>query len=511
VPCLLVFAPFCIKWLAKPTFERTRGQYIELAFAEASVAAVALLLFVGPSDNNYLLFVPLMWVTLRTGPRGTTLALAMSGAVALWATAATVGAAGLFPTELFLSTAAGLSLLFCSVIEERKESERELNRHVEELEQALHKISTEDEAKKNFLAVLAHELRNPLAAMLSSIELLRLKSTDVVESSLLLQTVGEHVHAMRSMLDDVLDISRISRNKLTLRKEVVPLDAIVDRSAKSVESLMRNRRHRLLITKTPKPLYVSVDPIRMEQIVVNLLNNAAKYTNPGGLIQLTLREENGQAVASLKDNGVGISRTMLKPIFEPFFQVQRGKLATEGLGVGLPLTRQLVEMHGGTIEAKSEGSGKGSEFFVRLPLARKKETKAEKPSTLPGRSLRSVRNKRAILVVDDNETAARALGRLLELRGHSVSIVYNGLDAVERAREAQPDIIVLDIGLPDIDGYEVTRILRGDPNFPSAIIALTGYGQEEDKQRALESGFNWHLTKPVGLRELERVFTKVAR
>jgi CheY-like chemotaxis protein len=202
---------------------------------------------------------------------------------------------------------------------------------------------------------------------------------------------------------------------------------------------------------------------------------------------------------------------MLKPIFEPFFQVQRGKLATEGLGVGLPLTRQLVEMHGGTIEAKSEGQGKGSEFFVRLPLARKKEAKADKPAPLRGQSLRSVRNKRAILVVDDNETAARALGKLLELRGHSVTIVYNGLDAVERAREAQPDIIVLDIGLPDIDGYEVTRILRGDPNFPSAIIALTGYGQEEDKQRALESGFNWHLTKPVGLRELERVFTKVVR
>ncbi|MDO8576356.1 MAG: response regulator, partial [bacterium] len=201
---------------------------------------------------------------------------------------------------------------------------------------------------------------------------------------------------------------------------------------------------------------------------------------------------------------------MLKRIFEPFFQVERGKLVTEGLGVGLPLARQLVEMHQGSIEATSPGEGRGSEFIVRLPLpANTQVPRSVRPKPRDGHPLRRAKHARTILVVDDNEVAAEALGRLLELRGHEVTIAHNGREARDKALQLRPQIIILDIGLPDIDGYEVVRLLREEKGYSPAFIALTGYGQESDKKRARDAGFNFHLTKPVGLRDIEAVLQKV--
>lgn len=217
------------------------------------------------------------------------------------------------------------------------------------------------------------------------------------------------------------------------------------------------------------------------------------------------------AVIIVSDNGIGIQKNMLERIFEPFFQVERGRLPTQGLGVGLPLTRQLVELHGGTIKAASQGEGKGSQFTVRLPLpAHIQPPKASVPrGRLRGGSVHQVKNIHSILVVDDNEVAADALVRLLELRGHTVTVAYNGTEAVQKARELRPEIIILDIGLPDMDGYEVARILKEDKKFSSGLIALTGYAQPEDKERAYKAGFHVHCTKPAGLKELEAAFRKL--
>ncbi|HVY72991.1 MAG TPA: ATP-binding protein [Candidatus Paceibacterota bacterium] len=509
---IIALLPFLLKWLSSPRFVRSPGQYTELALALGAVFVTSLLVFWTNNTQAYYLGIPLTWIALRAGPRGMSSALAIASVVAIFGTllgAGPYGDGAVLGLNIFFITTGSLFLIFTSIVEERKGVENELAQHVEELEQALSKISSEDEAKRNFLAILAHELRNPLAAILSSVELLRLHQPSPNDAPILVRTIGEHVNAMRSMLDDVLDISRISRNKLVLRREVVALTPILERSAHSAEAIVRTRHHRLVILKPAREIYIDADPIRIEQILVNLLNNAAKYTNPGGTIEVRLTEEKNMAALHVKDNGIGISKSMQKRIFEPFFQVRRGKLATEGLGVGLPLTRQLVEMHNGSVEVGSAGEGKGSEFIVRLPLVR---DPIKTPTTQPiekNRKLRFVKNTRSILVVDDNEAAAQALTRLLELRGHNVRTVYNGTRAVDEARKDPPDIIVLDIGLPDIDGYEVVRQVLEDPQFPSAIVALTGYGQAEDKERALNAGFHYHLTKPVGLKELEKAFKKV--
>ncbi len=517
---ILVLAPFLVKWFSKPAFVRTTRQYTELAVSTAVVFAVALIVFCTPGNQfAYYLFIPLTWVAFRSGPRGVSLALLLISGVAITGTLFGLGPyahLGLLSLGIYIATISILFLIFTSIMEERKDAVKRLDQHVQELETALRKISSEDEAKKNFLAILAHELRNPLAAMLSSVEVLQLAGTTAAQSSKLLQTIYEHVHTMRIMLDDVLDMARVSRNKLVLKKESVPLDTVIDRSIESVRPLIQNRRHTLIITRSSTPLYVEGDPIRLEQIFVNIFNNAAKYTNQYGRIQIAIQREGTMARISVSDNGIGIPKTMQKKIFEPFFQVKRGQLATEGLGVGLPLTHQLVEMHGGTIEAKSDGEGTGAEFIVHLPLAAEEYVPSltQRPPglspTLQKRRTRPVKHAHTILVVDDNEAAAQSLAKLLGLRGHTVSIAYTGLDAVDKARAQRPDIVVLDIGLPDIDGYEVARTLRSDASFPSAIIALTGYGQEDDKARAYEAGFHHHLTKPVGLKELEKAFKKVS-
>lgn len=512
---ILILSPLLIKWSSHPRFTRTTGQYVELVALTLLVCVTALFVFWTPqSAYTYYLFIPLTWVALRTGPRGMSLAIVVATIVAVFCTLMGRGPyadSSLFQLSIFVGAMGAMFLVFTAIVEERKNAQRELAKHVSELENTLDKISSEDEAKKNFLAMLAHELRNPLAAILSSTELLRMQQQEHSEGDTLVRTIGDHVTTMRGMLDDVLDISRISRNKLGLHKEIVPVEDLLDRSVESVKALLYTRGHRLNVQKPPEPLYIEADPMRVEQILVNLLTNASKYTNPGGTIELTARADKQVLVLRLKDNGIGISRAMQKRIFEPFFQVRRGKLPTEGLGVGLPLTRQLVELHSGTIDVKSEGEGRGSEFTVRLPLARghvQKTTKKQSAIGASGRKVREVKNKRSILVVDDNEAAAHALQRLLELRGHEVHTAYSGLAALDVARDVQPDILVLDIGLPDIDGYEVVRRLKQDGMVHAALIALTGYGQTEDKEKAHEAGFHYHLTKPVGLAELEKAFKK---
>jgi signal transduction histidine kinase/ActR/RegA family two-component response regulator len=514
---ILVLTPLLLKWLASPISKRTPMQYAELGIVTALALVISFFIFwvpQGPIDFDYLLFIPLTWAALRTGPRGITLAIFTVATAALFGTLLGHGSysnnQGLFYLQIYIGTLTALFLIFTIIIEERKRTQKILSQHVEELEAAVHKISSEDEAKKDFLAILSHELRNPLSAILSSVELLRLQKVHAPDTSQLLQTIDEHVHAMVTMLEDLLDVSRISRNKLTLRKEMLSLDSLIDQSVRTAQVLVRSRGHTLSVIKPEKELFLEADPIRLEQILVNLLNNAAKYTNPNGSIQLLARREDDVAVIRVSDSGIGIQKHMLTRIFEPFFQVERGKLATEGLGVGLPLTKQLVELHGGTVEAMSQGKGHGSQFIVGLPLPTQPKTPPATTHTLRGgHAMRHVKNIRSILVVDDNAIAAEALGRLLELRGHEVHIAHNGTEAIAAARQFRPQIIILDIGLPDIDGYEVARLVQEEKNYAPALIALTGYGQPQDKERALNAGFHLHLTKPVSLKEVEAAFRKL--
>ena len=513
---VLVVAPFVLKWFSMPVFRRTPLHYIELGAAAATVLATAVFIFwMSDAQFVYYLFIPLTWAALRTGPRGITLALFVAALAAISGTFSNYGpyaGQGLY-IQIFIGIMSALFLILTSTIEERKKAQKSLGRHVDELEEALSKISSEDKAKKDFLSILAHELRNPLAAILSSAELLRLQEVHAPDTTALLQTIDDRVRSMTVMLDDLLDISRISHNKLVLRKEALSMDSIIDRSVRTAQSLIRSHGHTLSVRKPEHDLYLEADPIRLEQIIVNLLNNAAKYTNQNGSIELSTKKEGDMAVITVTDNGIGIQKNMLKRIFDPFFQVERGRLPTQGLGIGLPLTRQLVELHGGTIQAMSQGEGKGSQFTVRLPLPAhiQPPPASVPPRRLRGGSVRQVKNIHTVLVVDDNEVAADALGRLLELRGHKVSIAYNGTEAIQKTRELRPDIIILDIGLPDIDGYEVARIVQGDKNFSSGLIALTGYAQPEDKERAYKAGFHVHCTKPVGLKELEAAFRKLPR
>src|SRR3990167_442620 len=359
----LIVAPLVLKWLSAPLFKRTPLQYIELCAVVAAVLATAVFVF-WMSDTHfvYYLFIPLTWAALRTGPRGITFALFAAALVAISSTitGGPYEGQGLY-IQIFVGIMSALFLILTSIVEERKKAQIFLGHHVDELEEALSKVSSEDKAKKDFLSILAHELRNPLAAILSSAELLRLQEVHAPDTAALLQTIDDRVRSMTVMLDDLLDISRISHNKLVLRKEPLSMDSVIDRSVRTAQSLIRSHGHMLSVRKPEHDLYLEADPIRLEQIIVNLLNNAAKYTNPNGSIELSTKKEDATVVISVCDNGIGIQKNMLERVFEPFFQVQRGRLPSQGLGVGLPLTRQLVELHGGTIKATIQGKRKGSQ------------------------------------------------------------------------------------------------------------------------------------------------------
>jgi PAS domain S-box-containing protein len=354
-----------------------------------------------------------------------------------------------------------------------------------------------DRRKDEFLATLAHELRNPLAPIRNALHLLRLTGGSGPAADRIHEMMERQVGHMVRLVDDLLEVSRITRGKIELRKERVELAAVVRNAVETSRPLVEAARHDLSVSVSGEPVIVEADPVRLAQVVSNLLNNAAKYTDEGGRIAVCARREGGDAVVAIRDSGAGIPEDMLPRIFEMFTQVDRtlGR-AAGGLGIGLALTRSVVEMHGGRVEARSDGPGRGSEFVVRLPLAAAEDPAADggaRDGVTP-----AALAPRRILAVDDNRDAADSMGMLLRFLGADVQVVYDGPAALGAIGSCRPEVILLDIDMPGMDGYEVARRLRQDPRLGDAIlIALSGWGQEDDRRRAREAGFDHHLVKPV--------------
>jgi PAS domain S-box-containing protein len=365
-----------------------------------------------------------------------------------------------------------------------------------------------DRRKDEFLAVLAHELRNPLAPIRNSLHILRLSAQHDPVAERIGEMMERQVNHMVRLVDDLLEVSRITRGKIELHKESVELAAIVRSAVETSRPLIDAAGHELALSIPADPLTLEGDSVRLAQVLANLLNNAAKYTEPGGHIWLTARREVDEVVISVRDTGVGIPPEMLPRVFELFTQLDRhADRAQGGLGIGLTLVKSLVEMHGGSVEASSEGAGRGSEFVVRLPLGT-----AALPTHDPGKAARpsDVLALRRVLVVDDNRDAAESLSMLLKLLGADVHVAYNGPDALEALAKYKPAVVLLDIGMPGMDGHEVARRIRQQSEFQDVtLIALTGWGQEADRQRSQSAGFDYHLIKPADVDALQNLLISV--
>ncbi len=517
---LLVITPFIMSWFVGTRIRLYTEQTIEWMAAFLLLIGTAYAIFwtpvfvIGQTPFVYLILVPLVWITLRIGPRGTTLALVTITAISICGVIlngnANIGSADrLIQIEFFDCVIAIIFLFFVSSEEGRKQANESLRDYIVQLENALHKISNEDRAKNEFIAVLAHELRNPLATVLSSLEQISVRKVRGAELDELVGTMNDRVHTMARLLDDLLDTSRISQKKFKLQKETVDLIDVLRKSIETASQLIRNRNHELVLLLPNGPLWLQADPMRLEQVVVNLLNNAAKYTEIGGTITLTCRSTDRSIIVSVKDTGIGIAKEMLPRIFEPFVQVEKGK-RSEGLGLGLSLSKRLIEMHQGTIMARSAGLNTGSEFIVELPLPAAVQLPIPVTSRLRQYTT-TTHDIRSVLVVDDNTLAAEGLGKLLAHKGYVVKLAFDAASALATARAFKPDAVLLDIGLPDMSGYEVAKRLRQSGEHQSFMVALTGYGQEEDRMEANRAGFDHHLTKPVSLADVENVLVRAMK
>ncbi|MGV3723419.1 MAG: PAS domain-containing protein [Actinomycetota bacterium] len=384
-------------------------------------------------------------------------------------------------------------------ITERMELEQHLRRMAADLSEADHR-------KDEFLATLAHELRNPLAPLRTGLEVLQVAGNAGESAERTRTMMARQLDQMTRLVDDLLDVSRITRNRLELRKANIELAEVVRDALETSRPLLEACGHSLTVTLPPQPIHLKADQVRLAQVFSNLLNNAAKYTERGGQVWFTVVLHGNQVEVSVRDNGVGIGPSLLPKVFNLFTQADHSLERSQGgLGIGLTLVKRLVEMHDGTVEARSGGLGQGSEFIVRLPVAVAPSAEAESPTALTAPSLNQ---RRKILVVDDNRDGAESLGELLELLGNEVELAYDGEAGVAAAASFSPTVILLDIGLPRLNGYEACRRIREQPGGDRiVIVALTGWGQEEDRRRAAEAGFDLHLVKPVDPATLKKLLS----
>jgi PAS domain S-box-containing protein len=365
-------------------------------------------------------------------------------------------------------------------------------------------LRAEDRRKDEFLAMLGHELRNPLSAIRNASELLTRNSSADASTRAVGELLARQVGHLGRLVDDLLDLSRITQGRIALEREPVELGGSILLALESVQPLFTAKEHDLTVVGSLTPLYVNGDRSRLVQAIANVLTNAGKYTEPCGRIRVVLGQADGDAVIEVSDDGPGIAPELLPQVFDLFVQGQRTvDRAQGGLGIGLSVVRRLVQMHGGSVSVHSEGVGKGTTVEIRLPLS---SAPAAAAAERPSQKRRP--NGRRMLVVDDNADAADSLAEILRLNGHDAQTAYDGRQALERLRAARVDVVLLDIGLPEMDGYEVARRVRAE-HGALALVAITGYGQAADVQRAKDAGFDAHITKPVAFDELARVLAQL--
>jgi signal transduction histidine kinase/ActR/RegA family two-component response regulator len=559
----LVIAPLLFVWIAQPRIRMTHRQAAEAGILLISVIGVSLLIFGSPLatrtiSSPYLLFPLLIWAALRFGQHGAVTTIVAVSTVAIWGTVYGSGPfAGqsrhedLLLLQTFVGVVAVTILVLAAVVSERKRLEEALRQRAEALARA-------DRAKDQFLAMLAHELRNPLAPILHAIELLEQLGAPEPPLIRAREIIHRQVSHQAHLLDDLLNVSRIARGKIVLRCERLDLVPLIRSTVEDHRSLLEAAGLTLVLQLPESAVWVEGDPIRLAQVVGNLLQNAAKFTDPGGQVTVSLslagdgkdrttetrrhgginlspqpppRSGEGEpgsdagpgedrhpsplrggaggevnppriALLFVRDTGIGIEPEMLSQVFDLFAQADRTlDRSRGGLGLGLALVKGLVELHGGDVRAESEGLGRGATFTVRLPIrpAPPATARIAAPSNLSGGPIR-------ILIVEDNRDTAETLRDLLELSGCTVAVAYSGAEGVEAARQLRPEVVLCDLGLPGMDGYQVAAALRQDPDLAGArLIAISGYGQEEDQLRAREAGFDLHLTKPVEFAELRRL------
>jgi PAS domain S-box-containing protein len=382
-------------------------------------------------------------------------------------------------------------------------------KHHEQLAAAQEALRDADRRKDEFLAMLAHELRGPLAPLGNMLEVMKRAESDPAVVEQARATMERQLGQLVRLVDDLLDVSRITRNKLELRKERVDLASILRRVVETAGPQIRSGDHHVTLTLPPQPIELDADPARLTQVFQNVFNNACKYTEPGGHIGVIAElagaaEKPSEVIVTIKDSGVGIPTDRLGSIFEPFIQVDRSLERTQGgLGIGLTLVKRLVEMHGGTVKATSDGLGRGSQFEVLLPLRVEAERAVD---TLIVTTPAPAAAARRFLVVDDNADSASSLAMLLSIEGNETHTAHDGLEALEVAEQLRPEVVLLDIGLPKLNGFDTAKRIREQPwGKGIALVALTGWGQEEDRRRSKHAGFDGHLVKPVDFDELMKL------
>jgi len=474
----------------------------------------------------FAVFPFVIWAALRFGQQGTTVAIVVAACVALVATLHNPASSDaesaherLIVLQMFMGVVAVSALLLGAAISERRRAVEELRADVawrKELERELHRraeqLAEADRRKDEFLAMLGHELRNPLAPISNCLQLLRLSDGVSPPLEQIRKIMERQVNHMVRLVDDLLEVSRITRGKIELRKQPVELAALVESAVETSRPLIEAAGHTLTVALPSEPVQVEADPVRLAQVIANLLNNAAKYTDLPGEIWLTARREGEQAVVSVRDSGLGISPEVLPHVFDMFSQADSTRTRTQGgLGIGLTLAKRLIDMHGGHIEAHSAGLGKGSEFIVRLPLVLGPPA-ANAVAVTASRNNGAPFASRRILVVDDAPAAAETLASLLAAMGHQVRTALSAATALEMVRVERPEVVIADIAMPHMDGYELARRLRREPGLEHLLlVALTGYGQQRDQRQAIEAGFDHHLVKPASAEVLRDLLASLTR
>lgn len=377
-----------------------------------------------------------------------------------------------------------------------------------ERERTTEALRQADRRKDEFLAILAHELRNPLAPIRNSLQILQMTACSDPAAEQVYEIMERQVNQLVRLVDDLMEVSRITRGLIELRKEDTNLATVVRSAVDTSKPLIEAKQQQLAISLPPDPIPLSGDVVRLGQVFSNLLNNAAKYTEPGGQICIHAKQLGSDVVVSVRDNGIGLSPDVLPDIFNMFMQVDRNANRSQGgLGIGLTLVKNLVELHGGAITTHSDGIGMGSEFLVRLPIARSHPCQSNSPRQ---RKQSTRLQQRKVLVVDDNLDAAASLAMLLRYLDTNVQVANDGRTALSMMASFRPDVVLLDIGMPDVDGFEVARQIRANSDYDGIVlIALTGWGQAEDRNRTQDAGFNHHLVKPADITALKSVLLDV--